>query len=155
MGQSSRTRLLTAGILIAVFGSGILVGLVVDSELGASPLPEVGDAAVPPSEVVDTTEAEEDDDGSSCCIYHEVEPNESQLERIDSIVQEHRARRDALDEALKAEREIEARAILLDTREAITSELSAEQAAEYQRLLDEWDEKQAREAERENGDEKG
>ena len=90
MGQSTRPRQLTAGILIAVFGSGLLVGHVVDSELGASPSPMVSEADVlPPSEDVDTTEAEsraeDDDDGSRCCIYHEVEPNESQLARIDSM----------------------------------------------------------------------
>lgn len=159
MGQTSRTRLLTAGVLITVFGSGILVGLVLDSELGASPTPELSDVQTSEApEVVDTTEAEadEDDDGFECCIYHKVEPNEFQLARIDSIVQEHRNRRDALDEALNAEREIEHRAILLDTRESIKSVLTPEQASEYQHLLDEWDaQEEQREAERANGDESG
>ena len=43
MSQTSRTRLLTAGVLIAVFGTGILVGLVMDSELGATPPTEVAE----------------------------------------------------------------------------------------------------------------
>lgn len=141
--------MLTAGLLIAVFGTGILVGLVVDSELGAAP----------PTEVVEETETPEEPREETTSerryLYQQVGANETQLASIDSIIQEHRARRNAIDEELKrveAEFQVDYRANLLNTREAIKSVLSADQAAEYQRLLDEWDAR--RQAERENGDEK-
>lgn len=147
--NQTRTRLLTAGVLIAVFGAGILVGLVVDADLGA---------ATVPAEVVTNDgeeEAREEAPAERRYLYQQVGANESQLSSIDSIIQEHRARRDAIDEELKrveAEFQVDYRANLLNTREAIKSVLSADQAAEYQRLLDEWD--AGRQAERENGDEK-
>ncbi len=150
MRQTSRTRLLTAGVLIAVFGTGILVGLVMDAELGAAP---------PPPEVVQAKDEGEQPEaeasGERRYFYQQVGANESQLASIDSIIQEHRARRDAIDEELdgvEAEFEVKYRANLLITREAIKSVLSTDQAAEYQRLLDDWDAR--REAERENGDER-
>lgn len=143
MGQSSRTRLLTAGMLVVVFGAGVALGLVVDSELGAKPAGEVAEA----------TETEgEPEEPRRRRIYEEVGPNESQLELIDSVIREHRARTNALDRELRAEYQVGFRSILLDTREAIKSVLTPEQAAEYQRLLDEYDAE--REAERENGDER-
>ncbi|MDH3270452.1 MAG: hypothetical protein OEN56_03925 [Gemmatimonadota bacterium] len=146
MGQSSRTRLLTAGLLFSVFGAGVLLGLAADSELGASTAEEVAENS-------DTTDPDEETPRAERRrLYHEVGPNESQLARIDSIVREHRARTNALDEELSAEYRTGARAILLDTREAIKSVLTAQQAAEYQRLLDEFDAERA--TERENGDER-
>ncbi len=147
--SQTRTRLLTAGVLIAVFGTGILVGLVVDADLGAATVP----AEVVTSDGED--EAQEEAPAERRYLYQQVGANESQLASIDSIIQEHRARRDAIDEELKrveAEFQVDYRANLLNTREAIKSVLSADQAAEYQRLLDEWD--AGRQAERENGDEK-
>lgn len=154
MSQTARTRLLTAGVLIAVFGTGILVGLAVDSELGASPSPA---DTVETGESAQTAEAPEAEEPRSerRYLYQQVGANESQLSRIDSIVQEHRVRRNAIDEELQQVEEefsVRYRSNLLETREAIKSVLSADQAAEYQRLLDEWDAE--RQAERENGDEK-
>ncbi len=87
-------------------------------------------------------------------IYHQVGPNESQLALIDSVRQVHRERTNALYDELKAEYPDRFRAILLDTRDAIKAVITPEQAAEYQRLLDEWDAKQRAEAAREDGDEK-
>lgn len=145
MSQRARTRFITAGVIIVVFGAGILVGLVADSELGASATPpDVG-------EVIE--EADSTEESSRRFLYHQVEPNESQLARIDSIRQVHRDRTNALYDELKAEYPDRFRAILLDTRNAIKSVMTPEQADEYQRLLDEWDAKQRREAEAESGDE--
>ena len=152
MSQSSRTRLLTAGILVAVFGTGVLVGLVVDSGLGATPSPETAEAAPAPEATEPAEEEPQEESPRRRYIYEEVEPNETQLARIDSIVAEHRAKRRALDEEFEARHEVERRAILLETRDAIKAVLSPEQAAEYQRLLDEWDEERAQEeAARESG----
>jgi Spy/CpxP family protein refolding chaperone len=67
-------------------------------------------------------------------------------------VAEHRARTNALDEDLRAKYRSDFRVILLETREAIKEVLTPEQAAEYQRLLDERDARDA--AERANRDEK-
>lgn len=139
MSQRARTRFITAGVIIVVFGAGILVGLVADSELGAS--------ATPPDAAEITEEADSTKESTRRFLYHQVEPNESQLARIDSIRQVHRDRTNALYDELKAEYPDRFRAILLDTRNAIKSVMTPEQAAEYQRLLDEWDEQQRREAE--------
>lgn len=145
MGRTARTRLITVGVLVVVFGAGVLIGFVADSALGASPTP-------PATEVADT--ADEAEEPARRFIYHEVDPNEIQLEGIDSVRQVHRERTNALYDELRAEYPDRFRAILLDTREAIKSVLTPEQAAEYQRLLDAHDEERRRKAERENGDEK-
>lgn len=154
MGRSARTRLLTAGILITVFGTGVLVGLVMESELGAAPTPPMPEAteAAETSETSETAEApeapeepaEEEEASERRYIYEEVGPNETQLALIDSIVGKHRERRDSLDEDFETRHEQEARLILLDVRAAIKSVLGPEQAVEYQRLLDEYDAEQAR-----------
>lgn len=144
MGRSARTRLLSAGILIAVFGTGVLVGLVMESELGAAPTPpmpettETANAPEAPEEA-----AEEKEESERRYIYEEVGPNEAQLALIDSIVRVHSARRDSLDEDFETRHEREARSILLDVRAGIKSVLGPEQAVEYQRLLDEYDAEQA------------
>lgn len=152
MGRSARTRLLTAGILIAVFGTGVLVGLVVDSELGAAPTPPVAEATGNDERPESPEEpAEEAETSERRYIYEEVGPNETQLTLIDSIVDEHRARRDSLDEDFETRHEREARAILLDLRAAIKSVLGPEQATEYQRLLDEYDAEQAEKEQQEQG----
>lgn len=143
MEHGSRTRLVTALVLAAVFGAGVLLGLAADSNLGAQPADTV---AVP------VEEAGDDDQPRRSYTFEEVEPNESQLALIDSIVAEHRARTNALDERLKAEYRSGFRSIVLESREAIKAVLTPEQAAEYQKLLDERDARAA--AERQNEDEK-
>lgn len=140
MGHGSRTRLVTAMVLFAVFGAGVLLGLAADSNLDAETT-EVA-AQLPQDGAAD------DEQPRRSRIYDQVEPNESQLHLIDSIVAEHRARTNALDEELRAG----FRVILLETREAIKEVLQPEQAAEYQRLLDERDARAAED--RENEDER-
>jgi hypothetical protein len=141
MEQLTRTRLITVLLLAVVFGSGVMLGLAADSSLIAEQPPET-EAVAPEVEVPAAPEAERR------YIYHEVGPNEVQLARIDSVVAEHRARRDALDEETKARYDEARRQIVLDTREGIKAVLTPEQAAEYDRLLDEWETRRA--AEREN-----
>jgi hypothetical protein len=144
MEHGSRTRLLTALILAAVFGAGVVLGLAADSSLGAQPIES---AAVPTEEPSDDEEPRR-----RSYTFEEVEPNEAQLALIDSIVAEHRARTNALDERLKAEYREGFRVIVLESREAIKAVLTPEQAAEYQRLLDERDARAA--AERQNEDDR-
>ena len=140
MEHGSRTRLMSAIVLVAVFGAGVLLGLAADSNLGAEPAQETSTVAAEGGEAEPTRERRP--------WYMQVEPNEAQLSLIDSIVAEHRARTNELDE----ERRARFRIILLDTREAIKGVLRPEQAAEYQRIIDERDARNA--ADRENEDER-
>ena len=146
MGQESRTRLTTVLLLVAVFGTGVLIGFAADTD------GTVQAAEVPVEQPVaaDSTEGEEEAPRRRR-IYEQVEPNETQLGLIDSIVTVHRARTNALDEEMRTQLSAGFREILLETREAIKGVLTEEQAAEYQRLLDEND---ARRAARENEDER-
>ena len=146
MVQESRTRLTTVVLLLVVFGTGFLIGFAVDNE-GMSELEN--DSSMMAAEVeVDTNVSEVEPRRSR--IYDQVEPNEEQLRVIDSIVTVHRGRTNTLDEEMRAQLNSGFRLILLETREAIKDVLTSEQAAEYQRLLEEND---ARRDARENEDE--
>lgn len=144
MSRESRTRLATVFVLVAVFGTGILVGFAANGSPTA-----VASEVVPESVVPDTAQTEEP--RRRARLYEQVGPNENQLALIDSIVQVHRSRTTALDEDMRAQLNAGFREILLETREAIKGVLNEEQAAEYQRLLEERD---ARAAARENEDER-
>lgn len=141
MEHVSRTRLLTAVVLTAVFGAGVLLGLVADSSLGAEP-----------AEVAEETRGEAESERRSRRIYPQVNPTPDQQARIDAIVSEHRERKNALDKDTRAAYGEGFREILLETRAGIRGVFTPEQAAEYQRLLDEHDARQA--TERENRDER-
>jgi Spy/CpxP family protein refolding chaperone len=143
MEHGSRTRLVTALVLAAVLGAGVLLGLAADGNLGAAPAEAVPDTS--------ESEGEHGEPDRRARIYEQVEPTDPQRILIDSIVVEYRALTTALDDRLRAEYSTEFRTILLETREAIKGVLTPDQAAEYQRLLDERDERVA--AERENRDE--
>lgn len=150
MEHGSKTRLVTALILAAVFSSGVLLGFAADSNLGAEPANEL----VPTESATAEEESAEDSTPRRRGMYMQVDPNEEQLARIDEIVAEHSARVDALDEELRSEFRAARRLLVQETREAIKGALTAEQAGRYQAILDEWDERRAaerEEAERENG----
>jgi hypothetical protein len=138
MEHGSRTRLTTALVLAVVFASGVLMGFAADGRLGASPAP----IATPVAAVGVEAEPE-----PRTPMYREVGPTEEQLLLIDSIVKEHRARTNELDKAMRATYRQGFREILLETRDEIKSVLGPEQAARYQRLLDEHDARQAAESE--------
>jgi len=144
MGQASRTRLTTVMLLVAVFGTGVLIGFAMDTEATAQ-VTEVSVERLP----ADSTS--EEDPPRRRRLYDELSPNEIQLGLIDSIVSVHRARTNELDEEMRTQLSAGFREILLETRDAIKSVFTAEQAAEYQRILDEYD---ARRAARENEDER-
>jgi hypothetical protein len=145
MERLTRTRLVTLLLLAVVFGSGVMLGLAADSSLTAEQPSNSGAAGALGS-------APEAPQPERRYIYQEVGPNEMQLARIDSVVAEHRAQRDALDEETKARYDEARRRILLDTREGIKAVLSPEQVAEYERLLREWESRRA--AERANQDDR-
>lgn len=140
MSQATRTRLVTAFVLVAVFGTGVLVGFAADSSLDAeTPERLVAEGSQEGAEATDGSEGDEAEEVEPARQYTfmQVNPNEEQLGRIYEIVDEHRARTNALDEEIRAGFRADFRAILLDTREAIKGVLDADQAAEYQRLLEE------------------
>ena len=148
MEHGSRTRLLSAVVVAVVFAAGVLVGFAADSSLNAQ-------AAAPETEstaVVETPESEaEAEQLRGTRFTRPLNPTPAQFDAIDAIIAVHRERTNALDEEIKALfRERFREEILLQTRAEIKALFSAEKAAEYQRLLDEWDARQA--AERENGD---
>ena len=118
MEHGFRTRLVTAVVLVAVFGAGVLLGFAADPDLRAEP----------PEAVVETTGADGDGEVEAPAterrrLYHQVDPNEEQLARIDAIVKEHRERTNVLTEESRAQLRAGFRVILLETREAIKSEL--------------------------------
>ena len=131
---------MTAFVLAAVFGAGMLLGFAADGNLGAAPTATVGTEVASGVEVVEPTRRAR--------VYEQVAPTSDQLLVIDSIVREYRARTNLLDEQM-TELRAGFRVILVETREAIKEQFTPEQAAEYQRLLDEGDARAA--AEREGG----
>lgn len=141
MEHSSKTRLLTAVVIAAVFGAGILIGFAADSSLEAEPADVV-------AEEVGEEDGEENERRSP--IYAQMNPSAEQQAAIDSIIGVHRERTNALDKENRRVYRQGFRSIVLDSREAIKEVFSLEQAEEYQRLLDAWDAEQA--AERENRD---
>ncbi len=76
MEKAPRTRLITALLLAVVFGSGLVVGLAVDSNLVAGPVEEPA------------TEEEASTERRRAPMYEQVGPNEAQKTSIDSIVRE-------------------------------------------------------------------
>ena len=140
----------TAIILSVVFTSGVLLGLAADSGLSAEPtVPQAAAVASEGAAEAETADAESDgvvETTERRYTYHRVEPNEEKLARIDVIVAEWRARREAFDDESRDRWEDGRRELVLEVREAIKSALSPEQAAEYQRLLDDWDAEQAAES---------
>ena len=129
MEHTSKTRLLSATVVGVVFAAGVLIGFAADSTLDA----ETGDATQ------QATQEERGERERRTPTYAQLDPTPAQQALIDSIVAVHRERTNALDKATRRAYREGFRAILLETREAIKGVFSPEQAAEYQRLLDERD----------------
>ena len=158
MEKETRTRFATAMILAVVFASGVFLGLAADSGLRAEGAPVPSGSEVAEAEASETAEPAAEEERRY--TFYEVEPNEEQLSRIEVIVAEYRDQRESIREELieeyrtayRAERDGRYRELTLETRELIKGVLSPEQAAEYQKLLDEWEAGQ--EAESENEDDR-
>jgi hypothetical protein len=142
MERGARTKLITASVLGAVFGSGLLLGYaadgIVDSEL---PVTSASEPATNPQA-----------DGERSrrpLVYEQLNPSPEQTTVIDSILHVHRVRMNALDKEYRDVRhEYQARydAVIRDTRDAIADVFPPEVAVEYRRLLAEFDRR--RQAER-------
>ena len=139
MDKAPRTRLLTALILSVVFGSGAIVGLALDQNLVAGPVEETEGEA-----------AEERTERRRVPMYEQVGPNEAQMERIDSIVEEYRESMRSLHLEFREAYNPRYQALIEETREAIKGVLDTEQAMAYDSLIAERD---RRRAEREERDE--
>ncbi len=124
-----RTRLVTALVLVLVFGAGVVSGLAFDRGVEANDRrPDRG------SDVHRTP------------IYMKVNPTARQQAQIDSILREHRAAWKALhDEFRKAVDQFHKtydpryEALVKKTRAGIDSVLTTEQAAKYDSLLAAYD----------------
>lgn len=139
MSRQTRTRLLTAGVLLTVFGAGVLLGFAADTTLTPPP----ASASVVQPE--DTSEPEGEEAPRRTAMYDQVGPDSAQSVMIAALVVEHRARMNALNEEFQANYDPRYRAIIEETREAIKEVFTPEQAAEYQRLVEEADRRRAAE----------
>ena len=144
MEHRSRTRLLTAAMLVVVSASAYLLGVASDRRLGAGP-----------PEVATESQDEGQRDGERrqrTRMYDQVGPTADQKVLIDSIVKDHRAQMDALHDEFRRAYYPLYQAVIQDTRGAIKEVFSEEQAAEYQALLDEFDRRRAERNERDDRD---
>lgn len=142
MERPVRTKLVAALVLGAVFGSGLLLGYAADSQL--TPEPATASAAAPAAQP--TADGERP---RRPLVYEQLAPTPEQTAVIDSILRVHRARMNALDKEYREARhryQASYDAVVRETRDAIAGVFPAEVAAEYRRLLTEFD--MRREAER-------
>jgi hypothetical protein len=109
-------------MLAVVFASGVLLGVAGDGNLVAA-----------------------ESEGKKQRMYEQVGPTNDQMVFIDSIVKDHRARMDALHEEFRRAYYPIYRELIEDTRGAIMEVFSDEQAAEYEVLLDDFDQRKAAE----------
>jgi hypothetical protein len=137
----ARTRFLTALLLAVVFGSGFTLGMAFDRTAVATPADD--------AEVVERTE---DEDRPP--MYERVGPTPEQSVRIDSIVVDFRARMEALQEQFRAEYDPRYDALVDSARESIKDVFSAEQAAQYDSLIVDYERRKAEREAREARDER-
>ena len=134
MEHGSRTRLMTAAVLVVVFGAGIMLGVAADGTLSASPTD---------SSVAVTEQPKEEAPRRRTPMYERVGPDAEQSALIDSIVLEYRAQMDELHDEFRGAYNPRYQALISDTRETILGVFSPEQAAQYQELFEEWDRKRS------------
>jgi len=142
MDRGSRTKLVTAVVLGAVFGSGLLLGYAVDGPFGGEATQVAAVEAPAPTEA-------DGDRPRRPRVYEQLHPSPAQTAVIDSIMGLHRQRMNALDKEYREARHLyQARydALIQETRAAIAGVFPPDVATEYRRLLAEFDER--REAER-------
>ena len=144
MERGARTKLVTAVVIAAVFGSGLLVGYAADTYVFADPSPAA--AQLPPAEGRDGEEPEQRP--RRPLVYEQLDPTPAQTAVIDSIMHVHRQRMNALDKEYRDVREQyegHYNALVQETREAIAGVFPPEVAEEYRRLLTEFDRRRAAE----------
>jgi Spy/CpxP family protein refolding chaperone len=140
MERESRARLLSAALIAAVFGSGLLLGVAMDRNVAATRVAQAAEAGG------------EQERPRRTPMWEQIGPAEDQRVRIDSVLKAHRRRMNVLDEEFRQAYNPRYDAILHDTREGIKEAFTPEQAAEYQALLDEFDRRRAEERAKRNRD---
>lgn len=149
MSAQTRTRILTAGVLLTVFGAGLLLGFAADEAVTATPAAAL---VVPAADPVEGEEGADAEAPRRLPMYAQVGPDSVQGVVIDSIVVEHRARLDALNREFQERYDPQFRAIVEETRQAIKAVFTPEQAARYQELVDARDRQRAEDQARGGGD---
>lgn len=144
MERGARTKLIAGLVLAAVFGSGLLLGYAAD--LGPAPAP----APVATGQADEPTPSAESEQPRQRrpLVYEQLDPTPEQTLVIDSIMQVHRQRYNALDKEYREVRiDYEGRynALVQQTREAIADVFPPDVAVEYRRLLAEYDRRRAAE----------
>lgn len=126
--SSKRVRLITLGVLFLVFVSGFLVGFAVDRGLVAGPAERTEEAR-------DRRDRGDGPDRERRYVIDRVEMDPERRSRVDSIIAFHRERTKELSREFEEEFRPRYRQIVSETREAIMSVLTDEQAAAYDSLL--------------------
>ena len=150
MEGGSRTRMLTAMILVVVLGAGVMLGLVSVCNVGDGSAHCVikinSDSAVIPVEEAAVNDAHRNTgtERRRTRIYEKVEPTEAQLLLIDSILEGHKKHMRLLHEEFWASYDPRYQAVIQQTREAILKVFTEEQASEYRSLLQDFDESRSR-----------
>lgn len=142
MERNARTRLVTAVLLAAVFGTGFVMGLAVDRNAEAAPAVEA---------TADEGEREERERRTP--MYEQVGPTPDQSVLIDSIVTEHRGSMKALQKEFRDAYNPRYQALIESTRAAIRAVFDEAQAAQYDSLLADYDRRRAERESRDDQDE--
>lgn len=129
--SNRRVRLITLAVLSLVFVSGFLVGFALDRSLTAGPAAERSEKADRGRDLGDDRRRDRR------YVVDRLEIDPEQRIRVDSIIAFHRQRTRELSEEFEEEYRPRYRQIVSDTREAIKSVLTDEQAATYDSLLSE------------------
>lgn len=140
MDKRPRMRLVTALLLLVVFGSGLTIGLAVDRDRAAGPVDD------PPTEETDATQERR------VPMWEQVGPNETQKASIDSIVRDHRGAMKSLHREFNEAYSPRYQALVAETREAIKSVFDPDQRVVYDSLLVDWDRRREEDRERRDND---
>lgn len=149
MEHVTRTRLISAAVLLLVLFTGFLMGLVWERRGGALQQVPVAEEVREPSEdprSVDRDVGRDGHDGrrdgakrERRLIVHRVDLSSEQERRVDSIVDLHQDRVRSLQRELERDYDARVRNVVMSTRESIRTVLTGAQRAEYDSLLAEHD----------------
>jgi len=146
MEKLARTRLVTVGVLVVVFGSGFVLGMAMDRSLTAQPVAAAevaGDAAAEDGSREEAPRGRDERRGRRLPMWEQVDPTADQRIRIDSIIEWQRESMESLHREFNAAYDPRYRALIVETREAIKRALTPEQAQAYDSLVAEFDRRRA------------
>ena len=151
MERGSRTKLLTAVILVVVLGTGVMLGLVSVCKIGDENTQcvinissDLAAMQVEEAAVNNTDRDARSERRRRTRMYEKVGPTEAQLVLIDSVLGDHQQHMRLLHEEFRASYDPRYQALIQQTREAILEVFTEEQASEYRALLQDFDESRAR-----------